>query len=104
MEDIRLSTGESSYERPDCPIRAHRVSGEVTCGEKRPLLRLGKLLVAFISIGIAFRVAGYQGLLTSLAAIGAAATLPIGFALQNTLSNFVVGVFIYTDRPFRIGD
>ena len=72
--------------------------------EKRPLLRLGKVLVAFISIGIAFRVAGYQGLLTSLAAIGAAATLAIGFALQSTLSNFVAGVFIYTDRPFRIGD
>ena len=72
--------------------------------EKRPLLRLGKLLVAFISLGVAFRIAGYQGLLTSLAAIGAAATLAIGFALQNTLSNFVAGVFIYTDRPFRIGD
>ena len=72
--------------------------------EKRPLLRLGKLLVAFVGIGIAFRIAGYQGLLTSLAAIGAAATLAIGFALQNTLSNFVAGVFIYTDRPFRIGD
>ena len=72
--------------------------------EKRPLLRLGKLLVAFVGIGIAFRIAGYLGLLTSLAAIGAAATLAIGFALQNTLSNFVAGVFIYTDRPFRIGD
>ncbi|WP_273838621.1 mechanosensitive ion channel family protein [Halococcus sp. PRR34] len=72
--------------------------------EKKPLLRLTKLLVTFVSIGIAFRVAGYTGLLTSLAAIGAAATLAIGFALQDTLSNFVAGVFIYTDRPFRIGD
>ncbi|MGN8216126.1 mechanosensitive ion channel family protein [Halococcus salifodinae] len=72
--------------------------------EKKPLLRLTKLLVAFVGIGIAFRVAGYTGLLTSIAAVGAAATLAIGFALQDTLSNFVAGVFIYTDRPFRIGD
>jgi small conductance mechanosensitive channel len=72
--------------------------------EKKPLLRLTKLLVVFVAIAIAFRAAGYRGLLTSLATIGAAATLAIGFALQDTISNFVAGVFIYTDRPFRIGD
>lgn len=72
--------------------------------EKKPLLRLTKLVVAFVGLGIAFRVAGYGNLLTSLATIGAAATLAVGFALQDTLSNFVAGIFIYIDRPFRIGD
>jgi len=24
--------------------------------------------------------------------------------MQNVISNFVAGVFIYTDKPFRIGD
>lgn len=72
--------------------------------EKKPLLRLTKLLVAFTVIGIAFRVAGYGNLLTSLATIAAAATLAIGLALQSTLANFAAGIFIYTDRPFRIGD
>ena len=28
----------------------------------------------------------------------------IGLALQDTLANLVAGVFIYIDRPFRIGD
>ena len=72
--------------------------------EKKPIVRLTKLLVVIIEIGIAFRVAGYGKLLTSLTAVAAAATLAVGFALQDTLSNFVAGLFIYIDRPFRIGD
>ncbi|WP_435079907.1 mechanosensitive ion channel family protein [Halococcus sp. AFM35] len=72
--------------------------------EQKPLLGLTKLLVAVVGIGIAFQAAGYGNLLTSLAAIAAAATLAIGLALQDTLANLVAGVFIYIDRPFRIGD
>jgi small-conductance mechanosensitive channel len=70
----------------------------------RPLLRLTRIFVAFVAVAIAFGFAGYGSILTSLATIGAAATLAIGFALQDVLKNFVSGVFIYTDRPFRIGD
>lgn len=65
--------------------------------EKRPLLRLTKLLVWFVGFAIAVRVAGWGNVLTSLATVAAAATLAIGFAMQDTLSNFVAGVFIYTD-------
>jgi small conductance mechanosensitive channel len=72
--------------------------------EQKPLLGLTKLLVAVVGIGIAFQAAGYGNLLTSLAAIAAAATLAIGLTLQDTLANLVAGVFIYIDRPFRIGD
>ena len=72
--------------------------------EKKPLLRLTKLVVVFLAIAMALNIAGYGRLLTSLAAIGAAATLAIGLALQDSLSNFVAGMFIYIDRPFRIGD
>jgi small conductance mechanosensitive channel len=72
--------------------------------EKRPLLRLTKLLVGFVGFAIAVRVAGWGNVLTSLATVAAAATLAIGLAMQDTLSNLVAGVFIYTDRPFRIGD
>ena len=39
-----------------------------------------------------------------MTAVAAAATLAVGFALQDTLANFVAGLFIYIDRPFRIGD
>ncbi|WP_227380982.1 mechanosensitive ion channel family protein [Haladaptatus halobius] len=71
---------------------------------QRPLKRLSKGLLLLIIIAIAFGFAGYGNLLTSLATIGAAATLAIGFALQETIKNFVSGIFIYTDRPFRIGE
>jgi len=72
--------------------------------EKTPLLRLTKLVMGFLALAASLNIAGYGQLLTSLAAIGAAATLAIGLALQDSLSNFVAGMFIYTDRPFRIGD
>jgi small conductance mechanosensitive channel len=72
--------------------------------EKKPLLRLMRVFVAFVGIAIAFSAAGYGNLLTSLATIAAAATLAIGFALQDTIANLVAGMFIYIDRPFRIGD
>jgi hypothetical protein len=71
---------------------------------KRPLVRLTKVAVVFVALAVAFGRAGYGNLLTSLATIAAAATLAVGFALQDVIKNFVAGVFVYTDRPFRIDD
>jgi small-conductance mechanosensitive channel len=71
---------------------------------KRPLLKLGWFGVLFAGVGVAFGAAGFGNFLTSLATIAAAATLAIGFAMQEVLRNFVSGVFIFTERPFRIGD
>ena len=72
--------------------------------EQRPLQRLFRILIGFVALAFAFKAGRLSGFFTSIAAIAAAATLAIGLALQDTLSNFVAGVFIYTDRPFRIGD
>ena len=71
---------------------------------RRPLQKIVAFLVLFAGVTVAFGAAGYQGFLRSLATIAAAATLAVGFALQDVIKNFVAGVFIYTDRPFRIGD
>jgi len=71
---------------------------------KKPLMRLTWGLVLFAAVGVAFAAADYGNILTSLATIAAAAALAIGFAMQNVISNFVSGVFIYADKPFRIGD
>jgi len=71
---------------------------------RKPLRKLTLFLVVFASIGIAFAAAGYGNILTALATIGAAATLAIGFAMQDVIANFVAGIFIFTDKPFRIGD
>ncbi|WP_435064715.1 mechanosensitive ion channel family protein [Halobaculum sp. EA56] len=71
---------------------------------KRPLKKLTTVIVVFVGIAVAFGFAGYGDFLQSLATIAAAATLAIGFAMQDVIKNFVAGVFIFTDRPFRIGD
>ena len=71
---------------------------------RRPLKKLVGILVVLVAIGTAFAFAGYGNIFTALATIGAAATLAIGFAMQDVLKNFVAGVFIFTDKPFRIGD
>ncbi|MFB6068547.1 MAG: mechanosensitive ion channel family protein [Halobacterium sp.] len=71
---------------------------------KRPLQKIAKVLVLFVAVTVAFGFADYGDFLQSLATIAAAATLAIGFALQDVIANFVAGVFIFTDKPFRIGD
>ncbi len=71
---------------------------------RKPLNKITNVVVAFVAIAVAFGLAEYGNFLQSLATIAAAATLAVGLATQDTISNFVAGVFIFTDRPFRIGD
>ena len=71
---------------------------------RRPLLKLTRIVLGFAAVAVAFTFAGFGNILTAIATIGAAATLAIGFAMQDVLSNFVAGIFIYTDKPFKIGD
>ena len=71
---------------------------------RKPLRKLGGVVVAFVAVAIAFGFAGFGNFLTSLATVAAAGTLAVGFAMQDVLKNFVGGVFIFTDKPFRIGD
>jgi small-conductance mechanosensitive channel len=71
---------------------------------KKPLVKVTNIAVVFAAVAVAFGLAGYGNFLQSLATIAAAATLAIGFAMQDVIKNFVAGIFIFTDRPFRIGD
>ena len=41
---------------------------------------------------------------TSIIALFGAATLAVGFALKDSLSNFAAGVMLIAFRPFRVGD
>jgi len=83
--------------------RAFRARG-LEAHARKPLRKLTGVVVVFVAVTVAFGFAEYGDFLQSLATIAAAATLAIGFALQDVLKNFVAGVFIFTDRPFRIGD
>lgn len=71
---------------------------------RKPIIKIMKLIIVFIALTIAFGFAGYGNFLTSLATIGAAATLAIGFAAQDVIKNFVSGIFIFIEKPFKIGD
>nr|WP_159763208.1 mechanosensitive ion channel family protein [Halovenus carboxidivorans] len=71
---------------------------------RKPLQKLKKFLIFLIALSTAFGTAGFGNFLQAIATIAAAATLAIGFALQDVIKNFVAGIFIYTDKPFRIGD
>jgi small conductance mechanosensitive channel len=71
---------------------------------QKPLRKLVNFVIFFLAVTVAFGAAGLGSFLQALATIGAAATLAIGFALQDVIKNFVAGVFIFTDKPFRIGD
>lgn len=79
-------------------------SRDVSKRARQPLVRITKVLVGFLAVGLAFGLAGFGNLLTSLSTIAAAATLAIGFALQDLIRNLVAGVFIFTGQAFRIGD
>jgi small conductance mechanosensitive channel len=66
---------------------------------------LGMLLKWFI-LGFALIIAGNQigiqiaALLTGVSIIG----LAIGFAAQDSISNFIAGIMIFWDKPFKVGD
>jgi len=79
-------------------------SRDLDAHARRPLKKVVSIGVVFVAISVAFGMAEYGNFLQSLATIAAAATLAIGFAMQDVIKNFVAGVFIYTDKPFRIGD
>lgn len=62
------------------------------------------VLVVFAAFAIALTVAGFPSFLTAFATLGGALALAIGFASQELLSNFVSGLFILKDKPFKKGD
>jgi len=79
-------------------------SRELDAHARKPIQKVVSILMLFVAVAVAFGMAGFGNFLTALATIGAAATLGIAFAMQDVLKNFVAGVFIFTDKPFRIGD
>ena len=70
----------------------------------KPAVKAALALVVFVAFAVAFAVAGFGNLLTSLATIAAALTLAIGFASQDIIGNLVSGVFLISDPELKIGD
>ncbi|RZN61288.1 mechanosensitive ion channel family protein [Methanonatronarchaeum sp. AMET6-2] len=71
---------------------------------RKPIKKVLNFAVLFAALALAFGFAGLGNILLALAGIAAAATLAIGFALQDVIKNFVSGIFIFIEKPFKIGD
>lgn len=66
---------------------------------------LGSLFGMALKIMLVISVISMLGIeTTSFIAILGAAGLPVGFALQGSLSNFAGGVLILIFKPFKVGD
>jgi len=83
--------------------RALRTRG-VDAHARAPLKKVAWFAIVFAAVTLAFGLADYGDFLQSLAIIAAATTLAIGFGLQDVIRNFIAGVFIFTDKPFQLGD
>jgi len=66
--------------------------------------KVTRAVVVATAIAIGFTLAGYGAVLSSLAILGGAFALALGFAAQDLVGNFVAGVFILRDKPFVVGD
>ncbi|WP_160135595.1 mechanosensitive ion channel family protein [Halococcus salsus] len=59
---------------------------------------------AVLAIVIAATIAGAGVVLAAFATLAGALALAVGFAAQDIISNFVAGIFIVQDEPFKVGD
>jgi len=62
------------------------------------------VLGLFITFTVALQAGGFGGLVSVLAAIGAAATVAVGFGMRDQVANLTAGILIHLDNPFIKGD
>lgn len=68
-------------------------------------LRIKNIVIyIFAGIGILSQFNAFQGIMNTLLASGGIVAVVLGFAAQETMSNFMSGMMITTFKPFKIGD
>ena len=75
---------------------------QVSQGLRLVMGRFAGYLVFFLGIAIALQTVGIRA--TTLTAFGAALGVGVGLGLQDIVKNFVAGLVLLIERPFRVGD
>jgi small conductance mechanosensitive channel len=87
-------------------VRRVLIGGMAKAGVDTSIRDMLSSLLKWGILGFGLVIAGNQigiqiaALLTGVSIIG----LSVGFAAQTTLANFIAGVVIFWDKPFRVGD
>lgn len=87
-------------------VRKVLVGGMKAAGVDESIRDMLGMLIKWFILGFGLIIAGNQigiqiaALLTGVSIIG----LAIGFASQETISNFIAGIMIFWDKPFKVGD
>ncbi|MEO8795253.1 MAG: mechanosensitive ion channel family protein [Daejeonella sp.] len=63
-----------------------------------------KLVLILVFISLSLKVAGLEGIATSLVAAAGASALILGFAFKDIGENFISGVILSFNRPFNVND
>ena len=66
------------------------------------LAKLGYIVVGITGLLTLLQTLGLS--ISGLMAFGGMGGIAVGFAAKDILANFFGGLFIYTDRPFSVGD
>lgn len=70
----------------------------------RLLSTISSLLIILVGLIIALRILRLDGVVTSVLAGAGIIGFALGFAFQDIASNFISGIIIATQKPFRVGD
>ncbi len=66
--------------------------------------RVIKYGIWVIALLVILEILGLKGTITTALAGAGVAGIAIGFAAKDTLSNMISGLFLYMDKPFKIGE
>ncbi|AFK22098.1 mechanosensitive ion channel family protein [Pyrococcus sp. ST04] len=61
-------------------------------------------LLITLAFFLALNVAGFSGRLTTIIAAAGITGIVLGFSAQTVVANFISGIFMYFDKPLKIGD
>ncbi len=70
----------------------------------RFLARIARIIILFIALMLFLHIVGLTGLAAGLITGASVSAIVVGFAFKDIVENFLSGVILAFNRPFRVGD